>query len=133
MARIWFVKEGEVQRENAGRGVDKSFNWCVQNFHLRSTRWRAGPETRGHVLRPRRDDHTIAGKTCDPTMNLIFGERSDLPIQLPTLVVVCVDDAELVRTCYKDWQPGFYVPDMDVQEAEQLLSGTIKDDQSGTH
>lgn len=120
MAKIWFIKEGEGQRQ--GADADKPFDWCVEKFRLQLDRWRASPETRGHILRPRANDYTIIDETRDPAKILIFGERSRLPIQAATLVVITVDENELARTTHKDWRPGFYVPDVNVEEAKRLLA-----------
>ena len=108
MAKIWFVKEGEHQKHSAD--ADRPFDWCVEKFRLQVDRWRASPETRDHILRPRAADYSVIGETREPTKVLIFGQRSELPIQPATLVVITVDEAELARTSHKKWQPGFYLP-----------------------
>ena len=98
MAKIWFVKEGE-EPTLGGYETEKTLRWCTENLGLVALNWEAPLNRPPH-----------------------FGESTPLDdCNLPMYVIVEVGNQDRADATDRDWQAGYYLSGVSVEEAREAL------------
>ena len=98
MARIWFLKNGELQA--AGSVEGKSLDWCVAHLSLKPADWVANLRIKSQNQREQVETEFT------PYNGFHFA-----------IVELTREESET----YPGWKPGFHVLQMDGREATEIL------------